>query len=154
MKIFRSLAFLIFLTLTLLACSTLYLGYQLNIHTLRETMEARELDKVQNIYSIIDSMINEETRHAAGFAKILQQSQKLAAGLSFFYRSGGDFTALKEAMDQSYPQLKTLQSDIFLVTDRFGKVIYRADLPADRGRLYRVWGMEEALAGEDIVSAG
>jgi PAS domain S-box-containing protein len=154
MKIIRSLPFLIIAILTILASSTLYLGYYLNIHTLRETLESRELEKLNGTFGTAKSIIMEESEELLTLIGILKTTQSLNAGLKFYYQSGGDLAPLKKAMDQLYPQLKQMEFDIFLVTDKQGRLIYRADLPEAQGKKYAMWGMDEALAGEAMLSAG
>jgi hypothetical protein len=82
MKIIKSLSFLIMAILTILACGTFYLGHYLNIHTLRATPEARELDEVQPNYSIINSTIVEETKDPAALVELFQASQGLVPQIS------------------------------------------------------------------------
>jgi PAS domain S-box-containing protein len=154
MKIFRSLLFLIITILTLLACSTLYLGYYLNINTLRATLESRELEKLNGTYATVNSLIKEEAEELLSLADLLKTSDGLLAALELYYRRGGDLGPLKQAMDRLYAQVKRLGLDILIIADRQGRLIYRADLPAAAGEDYTMWGMDEALAGEEILTAG
>ncbi len=82
MKIIKNVSFLIMVILTILAGGTFYLGYYLNIHTWRATPEARELDKVQHNYSIIDSIIVEETKDPSVLVELFQASQGLVTQIS------------------------------------------------------------------------
>jgi PAS domain S-box-containing protein len=154
MKIFRSLPFLIITILTLLACSTLYLGYYLNINTLRATLESRELEKLNCAYTTVKSLINEESEELLSLAGLLKSSTGLPEALKSYYRSPGDLGPLKQKMDRLYAQIKRLDLDILIVADRRGRLIYRAGFPAAAGEDHPMWGMDEALAGEEIISAG
>jgi hypothetical protein len=88
MKIFRSLLFLIITILTLLACSTLYLGYYLNINTLRATLESRELEKLNGTYATVNSLIKEEAEELLSLADLLKTSDGLPSSIKNTPSSG------------------------------------------------------------------
>ena len=149
MRLRTSLAFPIIILLVVIACSTLYVGYYINLHGLRSALEARERDKADNVYFIINSLIKEDVASLSKLSKLVAQNHELATALSFYYQPDRDSRPLIKVMNELYPQLDT---DIFLVTDVRGMVLYRANAPAERGDLHLVWGMDEALAGQAIVA--
>ena len=150
MRLRTSLAIPIIILLMVISCSTLYVGYYINIHSLRSALEARERDRADNVYFTIDSLIKEDITSLSKLSKLVAQNHELATALSFYYQSDRDSRPLIKVMNELYSQLDT---DIFLVTDVRGMVIYRANAPAERGDLHLVWGMDEALAGQAIVAA-
>ncbi len=150
MKIRNSLALPIIFILVFVAFSTLFVGYYFNIQILRKSLESREEDKTRDILFIINSMINEEIKNLAILSKVLREDKDLAAGLVHYHKSGGDLEPLQKVMDLLYSKMDT---EIFLVTDFQGIVVYRANDPGERGDDHNVWGMDEALAGEDIVTS-
>ena len=80
----------------------------------------------------------------------MKENHELAKGLADYAGPGGDIKPLQQTMDRLYANLDT---QIFVVTDRHGKVVYRANEPSVRGDDHNVWGMDEALAGEDVMTA-
>ena len=150
MRLKNSLAIPIIILLVVIACCTLYVGYYINIHSLRSALEARERDKADNVYFTINSLIKEDINYLSKLSKMVGKNHELATALSFYYQSDNDSRPLIKVMNELYPQLGT---DIFLVTDVRGMVLYRANAPAERGDLHLVWGMDEALAGQAIVAA-
>ena len=146
----NSLAIPITVLLVVTACCTLYIGYYINIHSLRSALEARERDRADNVYFTIDSLIKEDIKYLSKSSKLVSQNHELDTALSFYYKSDHDSRPLCEVMNQLFPQLGT---DLFLVTDTRGVVLYRANAPAERGDIHRIWGMDEALAGQSIVAA-
>ena len=131
-----------------MAGCTLYIGYSINIKSLRQTMEKK--DKAENAYFIINSLIKDDIQDLSKYSKIISKNKELSAALAFYYKPGNDLRPLHEVMDQLYSQVGT---DIFLVTDVQGKGV-TANNPTARGDLYLLWGMEEALAGQPMMAAG
>ncbi len=83
-------------------------------------------------------------------SKMLKDGPELSAGLVYYTNSGGDLSRLKKVMDRLY---RNLNADIFVVTDTKGIVLYRANDPEKRGDSHRdIWGMHEALKGENIIA--
>jgi PAS domain S-box-containing protein len=150
MKLRNSLAIPIIFILVFVAFSTLFVKYYFNIQTLRKAIESREEDKTEDIYFIINSMIKGEVKNLTALSKVLKENRDLAAGLVHYYKSGGDLEPLRKVMDQLYSKLA---ADVFLVTDLQGIVIYRANDPSSRGDDHNIWGLDEALAGEDMVTS-
>jgi PAS domain S-box-containing protein len=150
MRLKNSLAVPIIILLVVIACCTLYVGYYINIHSLRSVLEARERDRADNVYFTINSLIKEDTNYLSRLSKMVSKNHELSTALSFYYKSGNDSRPLIGVMNELYPQLG---ADIFLVTDVRGMVVYRANAPAEQADLHQVWGMDEALAGQAIVAA-
>ena len=113
-------------------------------------MEERDQDKNRDIIYIINSIIKIEINKLSALTKVLKENNELAKGLADYAGPGGDIKPLQQAMDRLYANLDT---QIFLVTDRQGMVVYRANEPSVRGDDHNVWGMDEALAGEDVLTA-
>lgn len=150
MKLKKSLAFPIIFILIVVAFSSLFIGYYFNINLLTKTLEERDENKNRDIIYIINSIIKIEINKLSGLTKVLKENNELAKGLADYAGPGGDIKPLQQAMDRLFANLDT---QIFLVTDRQGTVVYRANEPSVRGDDHNVWGMDEALAGEDVLTA-
>jgi PAS domain S-box-containing protein len=150
MRLKNSLAIPIIILLIVVSCCTLYVGYYINIHSLRSALEARERDRADNVYFTIASLIKEDINSLSKLSKMVSKNHELSTALSFYYQSGHDPRPLMDVMNELYPQLG---ADIFVVTDSRGMVLYRANAPSERGDIHLAWGMDEALTGQAIVSA-
>ncbi|MFZ5450990.1 MAG: PAS domain S-box protein [Thermodesulfobacteriota bacterium] len=57
-------------------------------------------------------------------------------------------------MDNLSPHLSKVAVNLFIVTDSRGNIVYQAPSSVGGGDIYRTWGLEEALSGEEILSSG
>ena len=111
-------------------------------------MHQREIDKVKSVGKVIEALIKQQSARATLVAKLLQAHQGLAAGL-----------ARKEtrshALDRRRPGAGAtgMAVDILEVTDEKGTVVYRLQEPSRRGDRLKGWGIEEALAGNSILTS-
>ncbi len=146
----NSLAVPIVALLLVVAFSMLMVGYYINQRVFYSALEERERDKANSIRFATRSIIDAETRKLSTLSKVLKMNKEISAGLADYHRTGGDFRRLKSAMDDLFWQIDT---QIFLVTDVDGIVIYRANEPLRRGDSHVFWGFDEAVSGTDIVAA-
>ncbi len=153
MRFKDSLAYPLIIIISLVAAATLYIGYSLNLDTLRETIQAREIDKSQAIYRAVKDKIDHEIKEIVVLSQVLKTRRQLLNGLIHFYRQG-EVDPLQNSMDLIYSSLQELSVDFFLITDQQGKIVYQASPPTGREDLSGVWGLEEALAGKESLSAG
>lgn len=146
----KSIAVPIILILIIISTGTLLVGYMINIDDLETAMKAREIDKAKNIHNIIDYRIKKEISDLKTSSLLIKTHNELhSAAINYFI--SGNIAPLKKVMDNIYPNLNT---DIFVVTDEKGIVVYRANDPKKRGDSHAgIWGFDEAISGEDIVSA-
>ena len=153
MKFKNSLFIPIIFVLIAVGCGTLCVGYYINIHTLQETLETREADKARATYRFINSQIEEEVNEISALSNLLKRDSALVAALAHYHKSHGDLRPLQQVMERLYAHMRKWDPDIFLVTDGQGKVVYQVNSLADHSDAHLVWGMDEALTGEDIITA-
>lgn len=146
----KSIAVPIILILIIISTGTLLVGYMININDLKAALKSREINKAEYIHNIIDYHIRSEIADLKTSSRLIKNHNELhSAAINYFI--SGNIAPLKKLMDDIYPILDT---DIFLLTNRKGIVVYRANDPKKRGDSHaRIWGFEEAISGEDIVSA-
>ncbi len=146
----NSLAVPIVALLLLLAVGMLLIGYYINDKVFYTAIEERERDKANSIRFATRSIIDTEVRKISTLSGILKTDARIAAALAAYRRSGGDVGPLKSALDDIYWRIDT---QVLLVMNTDGIVLYRANEPLRRGDTHRVWGVEEAASGTDIVGA-
>jgi len=146
----NSLAVPIVALLLVVAFSMLLVGYYINERVFYSALEERERDKVNSIQFATRSIIDAEIRKLSTLSKVLKVNQQLSAGLADYHRTGGEIRRLKSAMDDLFWQIDT---QIFVVTDVDGVVLYRANEPLRRGDKHVFWGFDEAASGTDLIAA-
>src|SRR4030042_2522737 len=153
MRFKYSLLYLILSILIIVGTGTLLIGYYLNLDTLRETLEEREANKAHESYNWVNADIKHSIKDISALAPMLKQDPNLLNGLKK-YQLQGKIEPLKKTMDNLSITLSRMEVGFFLVTDQRGNIVYQASNQFGGGDTSWVWGMEEALAGVDSVSAG
>ena len=153
MRFKYSLLYLILSILIIVAGGTLFIGFYLNQDTLRETMETGESNKANDISYWVNAEIKNIIRNLSTLSQLIKQDPKLVNSL-IQYKVHGEVKPLRETMDYLYPTLSQMGVDLFLATDGQGKIAYQASASGVGGDVFKTWGLEEALAGEDIVETG
>ena len=146
----RSLAIPIVALLLVIAVGMMLVGYFINDRVFFTALEERERDKANSIRFATRSIIDAEVRKLSTLSGILKTDDGLESALAHHQRNGGDIRPLKSAMDDLFLRVDT---QIFVVTDPDGVVLYRANDPLKRGDQHRVWGFEEAITGTDVIAA-
>jgi len=136
--------------LTLLISIAAVFHYFSQVNLLQETVKSREELQSRDILFAIQTLIDKETDKLSALAKALKEQDELVWEVAYYPNSEDNVSYLKEVMDRVFLGLNV---DIFLVTDKEGKVIYRAHDPDRRKDFADYWGIAEALDGEDIVVA-
>jgi len=146
----RSLAVPIVALLLIVSVGMLLIGYIVNDQLFYSALEEREKDKGNSIRFATRSIIDDEVRRLSTISKVLNADTELSAGVLHLQHTKGDLGPLASSMDTLFAEINT---QIFVVADLEGVVLYRADGPMKRGDRLRVWGLEEAAAGAYIVAA-
>jgi len=146
----NSLAIPIVALLLVVAVGMLLIGYVINDRVFYTALEERERDKANSIRFATRSIIDSEVRKLSTLSSLLKTDYGLAAALAHYHRTGGDIRPLKSAMDDLFWRIDT---QVFLVTDPDGVVLYRANEPLKRGDRHLVWGWDEAVTGTDVIGA-
>ena len=146
----NSLAIPIVALLLVVAVGMLLIGYLINDRVFYIALEEREKDKANSIRFATRSIIDAEVRKLSTLSSLLKTDDGLEAAIEHFHRTGGDIRPLKSAMDDLFWRIDT---QVFVVTDADGVVLYRANEPLKRGDRHLVWGLEEAVTGTDVIGA-
>jgi PAS domain S-box-containing protein len=149
MKSKNSLAVPIIVFLILISLSTLLIGYYVNLQSLNDSLESRELDKTSYVHFIINSIINQEIEKLAVLSKLLKDNQDLATSL-IYYESFEDSESLKKIMDRLFSQMKVQILDAISTK---GTLIYCGDGNQIEDNEYgQIWGIDEALEGKEVLA--
>jgi signal transduction histidine kinase/DNA-binding response OmpR family regulator len=145
----KSLVAPIIVLLMVIALSTLLIGYWISLSNLRQSLEAREVDKVSGINSAVKSIIAAEVAELKTISRLLVKNDALTRGLGV-YAASGDAVPLKGVMDDIFSA--NIGVDFLAVTDLKGINLYSRPGGEPGGDLSGLWGMEEALDGAEAVS--
>ncbi len=148
MKSKVSLAFPIIALLILISLSTLLIGYYINLHSLNDSLESREIDKTSYVHFIINSIITEEIEKLTTISKLLKETQELTTSM-IFYESFGDSESLKRLMGRLFSQMKV---NIFDAVNTKGTLIYCGGNLVEENEYRHIWGIDEALEGKDVLA--
>ncbi|MFZ5451400.1 MAG: ATP-binding protein [Thermodesulfobacteriota bacterium] len=153
MRFKYSLAFPIILIISLVAAVTLFIGYHLNLSSLRDAIEARETDRSKAIYRAVREKISDDINELKVYSQFLKKDTQLLDAL-IYHQVLDDREPLNQTINYLYLPLAATEVNFFIVTDQDGHIITQAVNHEAGGDLSGVWGMEEALAGKDTLSAG
>ena len=153
MRLNYTLAFPIIIILIIVAGTSLIIGYYLNMSTLKNVIEDREIARVMAINDAVNDKINTYIREINAASHLFKKNSLLIDSLVSFQQQG-NLGPLKKTIDALYPTLLPMQLDFLLVINQHGKIMYHPPGRVYKGDVSRVWGMEEALAGKDTLSAG
>ncbi|MBW1892947.1 MAG: diguanylate cyclase [Deltaproteobacteria bacterium] len=124
--------------------------YYIEVKALKDTLLVKENSKAEDIYFIVESLIDREENKLRVLAITLKKHTDLMAGLSHFRKSKGDITALKTAMDDLFLDIGT---DIFQVADINHRIIYKAHAPFKKQEIENIPGVNSALFGGTYTTA-
>ncbi|MDA8124103.1 MAG: ATP-binding protein [Deltaproteobacteria bacterium] len=146
----KSLLTPIILLLLIVALSTLLIGYWISLDNLRRSLETRERDKVTGTHAIVKALINSEVDKVTAISNLFKNDRNLAQALAEqATQAGKDGTLIRRAMDGPYYGFGI---DLLAVTDRRGRNLYSPGDREKRRDLGGIWGMDEALAGREMVT--
>jgi len=146
----NSLAIPVIALLLVVAIGMLLIGYIVNDRVFYTALEEREKDKANSIRFATQSILDAEVRKLSTLSGLLKADDGIIAGVNEYHRTGGNVRSLKSAMDDLFWRIDT---QICIVTDTDGVVLYRANEPLKRGDRHMVWGLEEAAMGDDVIGA-
>ncbi len=149
MRRHHRLAYSILGLITFTAFSITLALYLIGTDALRRTIDMREFDRAERTYRMVKTMIDQKIRNLFALSRSLKHNFTLINALEEYINTG-NVNSLSTYMKQIYPELDV---DIFQVTDSREKVLYRANAPKRNGDTPNIWGVGEALAGEDIILA-
>jgi signal transduction histidine kinase/sensor domain CHASE-containing protein len=133
--------------LALIALSTLLLGHWIGLASLRDSLESREKDRLAGIHSIVKASIEMEAASLASLTHVLSRNPVLQELLTD--GKGFDRARHQEIVDDLY---RGIRVDVIAVTDARGERLFSSGKREDRVDLSALWGMDEALDGQEVVS--
>lgn len=149
MKIKKSIIYPILGVLTLLISLATIFHYFAQVSLLQDTIKIKEELHSKDIQFAIQTLIDKETDKLSALAKALKEQDELVWEIAYYPNSEDNVTYIKEVMDRIYNGLNV---NIFIATDKDGKVIYQAHEPEKRGGKASYWGLVEVLQdGRDMV---
>jgi signal transduction histidine kinase len=134
-------------TLMVIVLSTLMIGYWTGMTTLRHSLETREKDRLNAIHLMIRAIIETEVNRLISIVHPIKQNPILSEAVAT--DDGFAEARLRAILDHLYQELNV---DILAVTDARGRTIYSSGKLEERVDLSDLWGMDEALDGQDVVS--
>ncbi|MBE0558250.1 MAG: hypothetical protein IH628_13545, partial [Proteobacteria bacterium] len=144
----KSLYVPIIALLLVIALSTLLIGYWISLSNLRHSLEAREEDKASGIHSTVKSIIATEVAELKTISRLIRRNDALTRSLAA-HTASGDAAPLTGAIDDLFTDLDL---DYFAVTDVRGINLHSLPNGQSRRDLSGLWGMEEALDGNETVA--
>ncbi len=148
MKLRNSIAFPIIGLILFLITLTTVCHYYIQVQLLRQTLTAENRGKAQDIHFVIQSLVNKEAEKITALSKSLKEFHDLNKKIGQYIISSSGFETIKQIIDRLYHESNV---DIFEVTDREGRVLYRAHDPMRRGDYADQWGTIEALDGRELL---
>ena len=144
----KSLHVPIIALLLVIALSTLFIGYWISLSNLRRSLEAREEDKASGIHSTVKSIIATEVAELKTISRLIRKNDAITRSLAA-YTASGDAAPVRGVMDGLSFDLGI---DFFAVTDVRGINLHPYSNGQSRRDLSGLWGMEEALDGNEMVA--
>ncbi len=144
----RTLAIPVIALLALTSLGTLVLGYFINVHALEKTLDEKEHEQLAAVAFTVAALIRDQQPHLSALAKALRDNERIVREFDRLAEADGT-EALHRAMDDLYIGLGV---SVFQVNDPTEKVLYRAHTPELHGDRPSIWGVAEALAGEETVT--
>jgi len=137
----------IIILLAVIALSMLVVGHWIGVASLRYALEAREEDRLAGINASIKAMIGAEAARLETLSGVIQKNPLLAEALAAGDGSGA--ARLEAILEDLYSGLNV---DILTITDARGQSVYSLEKGREKVDLSDLWGMDEALGGEEMVS--
>ena len=144
----KSLAYPIIIIFILIASGSMLLTYFMDVGVLREVCDQLDANQVRYLSQLASNTIDEEINRLEWLLLFLKNRQDLVQGVEQALEPGGNRTALvKTAKEIS----SHLDMGSLIITDQEGRVLFQSDAEDQYGDKPDIWGLEEALWGEDIL---
>lgn len=153
MRFKHSLAYPIIIIISLVAAVTLCIGYYLNLYSLKDSIQAREMDRAKSIHHFVDDKINHELQEIVAYSQLFKKDPQLWDGL-IAHQVHDEKKPLQQAMDRLSPPLQAMGVNFCLLIDPYNNLLYRTSAYSAEDNTSWIWGLEEALAGTDTLTFG
>lgn len=124
--------------------------YHIEVQALKDTLHVKENSKAEDIYFIVESLIDREENKLSVLANTLNKHTNLLSGMSNFIESQGDITSLKSSMDDIFLAIGT---DIFQIMDINQQIIYKAHAPFKKEEKESIPEVRNTLVGGTSLTA-
>ncbi|WP_136810234.1 hybrid sensor histidine kinase/response regulator [Desulfosediminicola flagellatus] len=148
MKRTYSLAYPIIILLAFVSLGTIFATYHIGSRALEQSLIVREYEKSKQIRLLVKSIIAEKLDKLLMLSKMLETHRDIIDLLTHDTVSGSQNVSLSEVMERTNLDLV---ADRVTVTNREGTRIYSSESIHDPAELKNIWGLDEALDGEQIV---
>lgn len=126
--------------------------YGVSVHSLQEVIEGEQTASVEHARFVIKSLVDHEMKELSGLAKGLQGNAGLSKDIfSCLVAKEGEekgYEGMIEFMREMYPKLNV---DLFQLYCCSGRTIYRAHDPDNNEDGFELWGLSDALAGDEML---
>ena len=126
----RSIAFPLIGLIAIVSVITAAAGYLQAARSLQESLALQTERSVRHVGTVVEMLIRAEVPHLRTVARSLSANSDLTQAIDAARKAGAP-TALAAVMDEFY---KASNVDLFQVSDRNERVLYRAHDPAPRTR--------------------
>jgi len=124
--------------------------YYIEVQALKDTLHVKENSKAEDIYFIVESLIDREENKLSVLSNTLNKHTNLLSGMSNFIESQGDITFLKSSMDDIFLAIGT---DIFQIMDINQQIIYKAHAPFKKEEIESIPEVRNTLVGGTSLTA-
>jgi len=134
----------------LIILSVTFSFYYIEVKALRDILWVKETAKAEDIYYIVESLIQRDSDKLVTLSKVLKEHNGLTEGLKLFVSSDGDAGPLKVVMDNLFSQLGV---DICQIFDKNCKLIYGITKSGERNSDFSDIEMDAILSSNDKLIA-
>ncbi|MFO7558141.1 MAG: diguanylate cyclase [Desulfobacterales bacterium] len=134
----------------LIILSVTFSFYYIEVKALRDILMVKETTKAEDIYYIVESLIQRDSDKLVTLSKVLKEHSGLIEGLKFFVSSDGDIKPLKVVMNNLYSQIGV---DICQIFDKDSKLIYGVTKGGDQNSDFSDIEMDAVLSSNDKLMA-
>jgi len=124
--------------------------YYIEVKALRDILFVKETTKAEDIFYIVESLIQRDSEKLVTLAKVLKLHNGLREGLKFYISSDGDASLLKEEVNNLYSQISV---DICQIFNENCKLIYGVTKSGEQGLNFSDIEMDLILSSNDKLLA-
>ncbi len=122
--------------------------YYVEVKAIRDTLWAKEKTKAEDIYYIVESLIQRDSNKLSTLSKSLKEHSGLIKGFFKYSETSSNIGQIKESMDKIFSDLNV---DIFFASDRNNNIIYQAHTTSYKNDVLNFAETTEVLNGNDIL---
>ncbi len=137
------------IVLLMISCTTiLFVAERLGYQAMDKISHVQEKDKGDDIFFVVQTLIEKEVFHLKNKSELLKKNKELGAVVAS-QCAGGDANITKSVIERI---TEGIEIDILVITNKQGIITYNNFDQDMLNTPYNVWGIEEVLEGEEVVS--